>query len=475
MNEDRMEREIAAALLKDDPGQMPDSLRRRVAGVSQERPLLSRAAAPRVRRWVASLEAIAAVVVVGAIIVAALSLRGSPGGVGASSPTATSPTQVGPSPTGQTQTPTPTSGPSSAAGDWQGLSWSAPASFPDAGAPTDIVAWRGQLIAAGRVPNGTSYAAALWRSADGTTWQRVNTPAFAGSSQIRGLLATPAGLLAWGFDGEPTCSGEGAGMTCGAFPLMIWTSSDGSTWTPIADVSMFAGAAISDVAYGAYGFVAAGEDSSAQPTTWASDTGAVWTAAPDQAAFNNAQFSSLRATASGYVLGGSVGGSAAATGVAAAWWSTDGRTWTRATVERANGVGTSLDSISVGADGMVGVGSASGGKAGTAWTSTDGRTWRPIAVAYAGAVIPPGTPALPSWSVVGDGQRLIAVAGDNASGLVMWASTDGSSWQRLTFSGATSTIPSAVDGSFLVPSGLIAVGGPAGSQTRSVWQITATP
>jgi hypothetical protein len=482
MNEDPMEREILAALLKDDPGQVPESLRRRVADVSQQRPLLSGTGAPRVRRWVASLEAIAAVVVVGAIIVAAIYLRGSNNGVGAPSPTATGPTQTSPLPTGLTQTPAPTSHTSPATVSWRGMRWSEPATFPDAGDPTDIVAWQGRLIAAGRVPSGTSYSAAIWRSSGGTGWTRVSAPALAPPSQITGLLATPAGLLAWGLEGEPACTGEGAGTTCGATPIMIWTSEDGSSWARVADLTTFSGATVSGVAYGSHGFVAVGESGSAQPTIWTSDTGSIWTALPTQASLVEAQLSSVRATASGYVMGGSVGGSTPvsggvqppATGEAAAWWSTDGRTWSRATVERANGVGTSLDSISVGAGGIVGVGSASGGKAGTAWTSTDGRTWRPIAVAYAGAVVAPGTPALPSWSVVGDGSHLIAFSGDGGARLAMWTSTDGSTWQQLGFSGVTSAIPSAVDGTYLVPGGLVAVGGPAGSETRTVWQVTAT-
>jgi len=297
------------------------------------------------------------------------------------------------------------------------------------------------------------------------------------NASIAGLVGTPTGLVAWGTAGDPTCSGEGEGMTCGAIPVMLWTSPNGTDWSRVSGLAAFKDARIGNIAYGSLGLLAVGNTGFTEPAIWTSTTGASWqrlTLPTD--VFTDAHLSTISATASGYVVGGSTGGTAPtsggvaleATSVAAAWWS-DGQTWNKATVNRTGGIGTSLDAIYVGANGMVGIGSASGGKVGTAWNSSDGKTWQPIDGA-------PSAATLPSFTVGDDGTRLVAVGNADKGQLVIWISDDGATWRAIPFSGATATVPNGAR-AFVVPGGLIVVASPGSSATTQtpVWMVTAQP
>jgi hypothetical protein len=510
MNDERLEVELRAALLRDDPGPAGAELRSRVAAIPEEAAALRLGLGPgkvsgrvggaasrgtghsrRASRWIASLEAVAAVVLIAAIIGIALGLRGSGTGPasrarasatlpGVAPSTSASPSIGSPAPSG----PVPSSPAPSAlpvTGEWRGLSWSAPGVISDSNGINDIVAWNGGFIGVGFVPvTSASEQVAFWSSPDGTTWtlMSIDETPFAGGA-VSGLVVSDVQLVAWGTLGQPTCTGEGEGMTCDPTPVMLWTSTDGAKWTQVADVSMFGGATITNVTFGADGFVAVGDTGWDSPAIWVSATGATWQRLTlPSATFAAAHFSSVRATASGYVLAGATGGTAPVsggvaapeTGVAAAWWSPDGRSWTKATVNRNPGVGTSLGSIDVGASGMVAVGSAEGGNAAAAWTSTDGRTWQPIALGYFGAPTPAaGVPTLPGLIVRSDGTHLVAVDEDQSS-ILMWISSDGVNWQRLAFSGHTATIPKVYGNVFMVPDGLIVFE----QQGSPIWRLTAT-
>ncbi len=403
------------------------------------------------------------------------------------SPTATSTTSTASSRVPVTATPSN--------GAWSSLSWLTPSIFPDAAFIDDIVAWNGKLIAAGEIQNGTTQDAAVWDSSDGgTTWARLSNDRLTfADSRIYNLVTTPSGLVAWGTVGEPACTGQGEGMTCGPFPIMLWTSPDGATWKRIADVSMFKGATIGSVTFGAQGLVAVGDTGWLQPAIWVSATGAAWQRQTlPSAPFRDAHFSDVRATTSGYLVAGGIGGQPPTSGgvmldstaIAAAWWSPDGRTWTKGTVSRANGVGTSLGSIYIGASGMVAVGSATGSKTATAWTSTDGQTWRPIANAqtYAGVPTPaPGAPSIPSFTISDDGTHLVAVGMGDQMAITLWAATDGVTWRQLPSSGSTDSVPhwpadsgQTFNRAFVVPAGLIVIGQQVSGSQIQLWHATAS-
>ena len=446
MNDERLERELRDALLLDEPGPVSDGLRARLSTVPDEAPLrLGRMRSPYASRLLASIAAVAAVIVVGATILIAVGLRGTTVG-----PTPSVPASLGSTSPAPSARPSPVapsaSVPVAVAGEWTGLAWSAPVALSDASSVYDIATFDGGLVAVGQVAGASgSSEVAVWRSSDGTEWAPLarGGSTFAGAS-VQHIAVTSAGLVAWGTVGEPVCTGSGEGATCEPVPVMIWTTSDAIAWTRVADLSAFAGASIRAVAEGPFGLVAVGDTGWDKPAIWVSDVGTSWQRlALPSSAFKDAHFTDLRATTSGYVVAGGTGtvpfpgagGPPSSTSkVAAGWWSADGRTWAKATVKRTGNTGTSLGTLSIGARGMVAVGSATGGKIGTAWTSPDGHGWTPIAPGYGGApAVSPGIPTLPSFTLSDDGSHIVAVGPGMGRGSALGArptASRGSRWTR---------------------------------------------
>ncbi|HEX7491662.1 MAG TPA: hypothetical protein VF337_08170 [Candidatus Limnocylindrales bacterium] len=483
MNDEQLGRDIVAALLKDDPGAVPAGLRGRVADVPEEA-ARGRAAGLRrssgVSRTVRMLEAVAAVVVVGALVAGTLILRGSSVGLapaGSASPSAA--TSEAPSLPNPTVLITPTPEPK-----WTGLTWSAATAIPGAEAINDITFFNGQYFAAGRAgtsnSSGGQLPVGIWRSVDGFGWTQVSLdPATFYNANITGLAVAPVGLVAWGTMGDPVCSGEGEGMTCGPMPVMMWMSQNGSDWSRVAIGSVFENATVRAVAYGSLGLVAVGDTGFNQPAIWNSQSGLSWVRQTlDTAVFQDAHLSSITETGRGYVIGGSTGGAAPvsggvqapATGVAAAWWS-DGRAWHKATVNSTGGVGASIDQINVGAAGMVAIGSLEGAKAGVLWISGDGRAWQSFIDS-----------TLLSFNISSDGTRVVAIGDGDNGRLAIWVSDDGASWGSLGFSGATADLPSGPTATtsgaraFVVPNGLIVISTPSKlGAPIPVWRVYPKP
>jgi hypothetical protein len=104
MNDERLERELRAALLIDDPGPVPDELRLRLSQVPDEAAGRS-GRAPRLHRVLMAVEAAAAVAVLGAVLAFAVQLRGvaaGPSGV-PTLPTLSAPSSSGPTAQGVVQ------------------------------------------------------------------------------------------------------------------------------------------------------------------------------------------------------------------------------------------------------------------------------------------------------------------------------------------------------------------------------------
>jgi hypothetical protein len=499
MNDERLEREVRAALLEDDPGPVGSGLRARIAAVPDDaalRPRLVRS--PRVSRLMVSAAAVAAVVLVSATLVIGLGARRTSVGPAPSvlpsvmpiSPAPSAVPSVSPAPTPSPSGLTPVPAP------WGGLRWPAPIVLPDANSVEGVTTFDGQLFAVGHiVGTGGQNPVAVWRSSDGTTWTPLaqSGATFAGDAFVESLVATPDGLLAWGPAGGSTCTGQGEGQaTCVPPSDVIWRSPDGSNWT--RDASAFAGAWLQAIARGTHGFVAIGDMGWDRPAIWLSDTGATWQRlALPAAVFADAHFSTVRATSTGYVLAGGTGSisvsvtggpMATASKVAAGWWSPDGRTWTKATVTRATETGSNLGTISVGSHGLVATGASPAERDHAAWTSADGGTWTPIAAGYIAAPATSTSVAtLPSDLIVDNGTDLIAIAVNEQLGLRMWTSSDGVAWRPLPFSGAIDALPAwpgdptrpVFDRAFVVPDGLVVIGHLGSSLQQSVWHVVALP
>ena len=237
---------------------------------------------------------------------------------------------------------------------------------------------------------------ASWWSADGLAW----TPSSGGLAAPSGgkgaggasdAVATDAGWLAVGrldVASGPTCVSACPIVTLRA---LVWTSPDGLRWSPVAAQASLQGAGMNAVTNAGPGFVAAGNDGD-HAAFWTARDGTAWSRVPDTSAFHrrHGTDSTIETTALGVASGHgvivAVGMDSGAQDVgggnsARAWWSTDGRTWTNATVERSQE--SQVFGVSATPTGFLMTG-PSGGPPGCAsgiWDSTDGRSWTCTALA----------------------------------------------------------------------------------------------
>jgi hypothetical protein len=307
--------------------------------------------------------------------------------------------------------------------------------IPDAVNPDravgDIVTAAGQTVAVG-ASNGS---AAVWTSADGSTWSRGDAAAAAGpggGSRFTKVAHGSAGWVAIGWSNDA--------------PLVA-TSADGASWQR-ADDKVFVparglGLSLNAVAAGSDGYVIAGTE------TAGGRSSAVAFTSPDLRTWRRADRSDLgftrgssrqvlgvAATASGYVAAG------AATdprlkqddqSVPGIWTSRDGVRWTLRRPPLPGGATTGhLDQIAANGNSVValGVGDFSDGRRVFAVTSSDaGTTWR------AGSV-PMPTPVSGSstevTSLITTTNGFVAVGTTGrprGNDVVMWTSRDGGAWQ----------------------------------------------
>jgi len=226
-----------------------------------------------------------------------------------------------------------------------------------------------------------------WSSSDGLTWT-VRRDAFpaptamagpaATTFTVQGLVATDDGWLAVGRE-DPVCQ-----LNCGTDPIrpLIWTSTDGLAWTWLAGSAGLGRGGMDSVTRTATGYVAVGLGK-ARAAAWTSTDGRAWTTVADNPAFhprsgaNPAGWIEMLGVAADrgvIVAAGIEGPSGNDAPSVRAWWSIDGRTWSRATGQGfLTGQVFSVTTTPVGfvATGPSGSESCLGG----IWESTDGRSW----------------------------------------------------------------------------------------------------
>lgn len=330
-----------------------------------------------------------------------------------------------PLPTG----PLPSVGPAPT-GTWTGLDWIAipgghapavpPANADSVGPNATLGGWSKGYVEFVWDPSKRTLTP--WVSAEGLRWQvgaRLDTstwtaefaqydarnpgtdvdPLFhdACAFEIGNFQEGPSSIL---LVGDVTCGGGCGGpwTTSGA----TWTSRDGLAWTALDTARVFGGKGVGPISGGSSGYIALSRAGSAE--LWVSSDGQAWDqeTLPAEALGAGNSVSDPVSMAGGFVLpgvvvvrkghqtsGSSMGGCVAGPGATdqslyqgAIWWSPDGKTWTRDTI---NGVPSSygpvymtvtrIDDHTVVADEQIMATDGSGPIVEAQWGSGDGRTW----------------------------------------------------------------------------------------------------
>jgi hypothetical protein len=190
---------------------------------------------------------------------------------------------------------------------------------------TTVVTTDGGYLAGGSAgPELLDRHARFWISADGVDWQPVpDDPQAFANAEVRAIASSPEGFVAVGVVGS-------AQQPSGA---VAWTSADGSTWHRIDDPAFARGIAVAIVPAPFGGFVAVGSDLDRRnAVAWTSPDGRRWTRAPDEASRQHpggfAWMTDAVAVAGSVIGVGDVQG--LQRGTATSWVTVDGAHWERA-------------------------------------------------------------------------------------------------------------------------------------------------
>ena len=298
-----------------------------------------------------------------------------------------------------------------------GSIWHQQPDLPADADPAGIAAGSGGVVAVGSIGERS----ASWSSTDGLSWtphRDVFPVPDVGDDTIAvtDVVARGYGWLAVGRE-DPFCQIE-----CGTNPkrAFVWTSANGIRWIRVATQAAFRGVGLEAVARWGDGFVAVGAaDGHAAILT--SPDGLTWSRVPDAPMFHSRASGkeppmSATAVASddhAVVVLGMVSYEPSRVG---AWWSVDGRNWSKAPVDKAeNGQVFSAAMTPAGflATGPSGPDSCLGG----IWSSVDGRSWRCDATASAFAGFGPYAAAASDDVVVAVGLTAAGVADESPDGL----------------------------------------------------------
>ena len=290
-------------------------------------------------------------------------------------------------------------------------------------------------------------------------WTRVQLDQSAAMSGAdpHAVAAGPSGYVAVG-DISMATSGTGPqdpnlrapnyqrflGKTSSVAHTPVWTSPDWTHWTPVPPAGAPDSLGLGNVAYGHGLFVTVGNTGSlydANPpdnAAWFSSDGVSWTQAtihaPDHPAWAPIRLFDVMATNFGFLVSGAIGDNGFV------WQSADGRVWDPVSNESVFGGSTfrqQVQTLALGGPGYLAFGGEWRSDAGLGatpllWTSTDGTSWTR-------QTFDPNP--LPFEAIDGgvttDGPRLVAAgeAGSTAStaAAVVWTSTDGVTWTRQDF------------------------------------------
>jgi len=236
-------------------------------------------------------------------------------------------------------------------------------------------------------------------STDGLRWTAGPSLHFADFDiEISRLAEGPAGLLAIGQQAPGACGG-------GPSVATIWRSADGVSWQQLG-MAGFGSGYVETIDGGSAGYIATGLTTDNKPAAWTSSDGSSWTPASLTAAAFKGMTVIENGTAftGGYVLAGATlspddgcGGPPHLT--PSMWWSADGKAWSRDTLPGAlSAVDVQMKVCRIDDRSLLANEStyeATTGKTTSAgWRSADGRTWKKTSGA-----------TLDCDSIVGEAQR----------------------------------------------------------------------
>lgn len=278
-----------------------------------------------------------------------------------------------------------------------------------------------------------------WDSPDGRNWHQdkaLDTAGLTGGAWVSEVVEGPAGLLALGR--APGCLMNGSG--CVPTPAKaLWTSADGRTWSRVELAGQFGGRAVGDVSAGPKGYMAisrSSESATSDPAVWLSANGRSWrsvTLPPE--AFKDAYLASGSVLSGGYLIAGRIGSVAGYGGgdypstTPALWWSADGSAWSR----------VSLAGASAAPEAEAAVTTIANGRqiahvvrwdlrvppdgANQTWSSPDGRSWTPSGDGFP-------SPAV----ILTDGHQAMQPIATEA-GVTVSTSPDGFDWTQRAITG----------------------------------------
>jgi hypothetical protein len=252
-------------------------------------------------------------------------------------------------------------------------------------------------------------------SADGLHWTAGRPLDIEGLMKttvgITAVIEGPSGLLAVGRYQQAACGGP-------ATVDVLWTSSDGLTWTRVTPPADFASASVYTIDGGSTGYIASGtlKDGVTQ-AVWLSADGRSWRQSPlPKATFGTVVVDGATAFSAGYVVAGAVLGDEGCGGARlltpSLWWSANGASWTRSKLTGATPASDATMTVSRISDrALVAIAtewnSTTQLSSQLVWATSDGQTWKLVK----------SPSSLLSASVLSNGQRgLVVIAPPDNNG-----------------------------------------------------------
>ena len=300
------------------------------------------------------------------------------------------------------------------------------------------------LVGVGSVTIDGNRVPALWRTADGRSWQRLDpvpTSVYGFVSELTTVAAKP--------DGAVAAIGQAVGGAHGNPRVGSWYLDGNLLREVTAPVELYGGprqGSVNEMAAGPTGFVVVGTRTDRNERTgaaaWVSpDAHDEFTIADADPALESADGETVRALgvagrANGFLAVGDrfVSGTGRVDADGLFWTSPDGRHWTRVTMADADilaGPGSEEPQLATAwrsGWAVAGTDSTGGATRVVVWTSTDGTSWQRTDVGALGTN-PDSLSAATSLDVAGDGT--LVVGARLGTRLAVATSSDGRTWKAL--------------------------------------------